>query len=145
MTLHLVKLSVGTDSVDDLEAWIARRLEQKQRAGEPVEYFHTTRMIPRRRNELLKGGSIYWVIKGTIQCRQRFTDIRNVTGEDSIERCQLVLEPVLVRTQWAPRRPFQGWRYLKAEDAPADIGSGAAGAEALPPELRHDLSELGLL
>ncbi|MBZ0162383.1 MAG: DUF1489 family protein [Notoacmeibacter sp.] len=145
MALNLVKLSVGTDSVEDLESWIAHRMEHKRRAGEPVEYFHTTRMVPRRRSELLDGGSIYWVIKGIIQCRQRFADIRNVTGEDGIARCQLVLEPELVRTHWAPRRPFQGWRYLKSGDAPGDIGSGAQGAASMPPELRHDLAELGLL
>lgn len=145
MALNLVKLSVGTDSIEDLESWIAHRLEQRRRAGEPVEYFHTTRMIPRRREGLLDGGSIYWVIKGIIQCRQRFVDIRTVTGEDGIERCQLVLSPELVRTHWVPRRPFQGWRYLNGADAPGDVSDGGHGTAELPPELRHDLAELGLL
>jgi hypothetical protein len=71
MALSLIKLCVGCDSVEDLEEWIAFRLEERRRAGEPVEQWHTTRMVPTRAAELTDGGSLYWVIKGSVQCRQR--------------------------------------------------------------------------
>jgi hypothetical protein len=87
------------------------------------EQFHTTRMVPKRAAELLDGGSLYWVIKGNIQARQRLVDIRPFVDTDGISRCHLVLEPVLHETSWAPRRPFQGWRYLDPKDAPPDLSA----------------------
>lgn len=144
MALNLLKLCVGADSVEDLEAWIAHRLEEKRRAGDPVEHFHTTRMVPKRADELLAGGSLYWVIKGAVQCRQRLVDIRPFTDSEGISRCRLVLDTELVRTRRQPRRAFQGWRYLKGEDAPADLSAGTA-AETIPPALHRELAELGLL
>jgi hypothetical protein len=101
-------------------------------------------MMPKRGEELLEGGSLYWVIKGNVQCRQRFLDLRPFTDADGIGRCDLVLEPVLHPTNWQPRRAFQGWRYLTSKDAPADLGVGQ-GPTALPPELRSQLAGLGLL
>jgi len=146
MQLHLLKLCVGAESLDDLRDWIAATIERKKRAGVPAEQIHTTRMMPRQRDELLDGGSLYWVIKGTIQARQRLIDIRPFTDDAGISRCNLVLEPELVATRLQPRRPFQGWRYLKSEDAPVDllVGSGE-GAESLTPTMRQELMELGLL
>jgi len=144
MSLNLIKLCVGADSVEDLEEWIAFRLDEKRRAGEPAEQFHTTRMLPKRGDELLAGGSLYWVIKGSVQCRQRLLDIRPFTDADGIHRCHLVLEPVVIRTGWQPRRAFQGWRYLEPKDAPADM-RGGDGIATLPPKLRGELAELGLL
>ena len=145
MALNIIKLCVGCDSVEDLEEWIAERLDTRRRAGEPVEHWHTTRMVPSRTAEVLDGGSLYWVIKGSVQCRQRITDIRPFTDDDGIGRCRLMLDPQVVRTHWQPRRAFQGWRYLKAADAPADLGRGSAGVAAMPPQLRQELAELGLL
>ena len=145
MTLHLVKLCVGVDTVEDLQGWITFRLEEKRRAGEPPEHFHTTRMMPRRCDELLNGGSLYWVIRGTIQVRQRLLEIRPFRDKDGIRRCKLVLEPKLVLTEWQPRRAFQGWRYLAPKDAPRDLGGDPARLAALPPKLRRELAELGLL
>ncbi|MFU0504562.1 DUF1489 family protein [Pseudaminobacter sp. NGMCC 1.201702] len=145
-TLNLVKLCVGCDSVEDLEAWIASSLDECRRSGEPIEDYHTTRMTPTRGAELLAGGSLYWVIKGNVQCRQRLLEIRPFTDGEGISRCRLVLEPTVIRTDWQPRRAFQGWRYLKAADAPADLGDGAAAAlMAMPPKLRRELADLGLL
>jgi len=146
MALHLVKLCVGCDSVEDLEAWIASSLDECRRSGKPVEDYHTTRMTPTRASELTGGGSLYWVIKGNVQCRQRLLEVRPFTDAEGVSRCRLVLEPTVVRTQWQPRRAFQGWRYLKAADAPADLGDGAAAAlMAMPPKLRRELADLGLL
>ena len=93
--------------------------------------------------ELLDGGSLYWVIKGSVQVRQRLVDVRPFVDDDGIARCRLVLEPKLVPTEWQPKRPFQGWRYLEPKDAPTDLGEGG-GADDLPPALRAELAELGL-
>ncbi len=145
MALNLIKLCVGCESIEDLEEWIASRLADCRLLGRPEEQFHTTRMVPTRGAEIVDGGSLYWVIKGSVQCRQLITEIRPFTDDDGIGRCHLVLDPVVVRTEWQPRRAFQGWRYLKPEDAPADLGKGRAALAELPPKLRRELAELGLL
>ncbi len=145
MPLNLIKLCVGCESVEDLEEWIAMRLDQKRRAGEVEEHWHTTRMVPTRAGELVDGGSLYWVIKGIVQCRQRLLEVRPFTDENGIGRCHLVLATEVIRTEWQPRRAFQGWRYLQQKDAPADHGDGAKGVSEMPPKLRRELIELGLL
>ncbi|MBO6716634.1 MAG: DUF1489 family protein [Rhizobiaceae bacterium] len=144
MSLHLIKLCVGAEDVEDLEEWIERRLAERRRAGQPVEHFHTTRMMPKRADELTSGGSLYWVIKGQVQCRQRLLEVRPFTDAEGIGRCHLVLEPKVVRTQWQPKRAFQGWRYLKVNEAPADLPDDA-DIRSMPGELRSELAELGLL
>jgi hypothetical protein len=144
MALHLLKLCVGCDSVEDLEQWIAQRLAEKERAGEPREHFHVTRMVPKQVEDLMAGGSLYWVIKGAVQCRQGLVDIRPFKDAEGVSRCRLVLDTKVVRTEWQPRRAFQGWRYLRVTDAPADMGRDGAG-NAMPPQLQRELSELGLL
>ena len=144
MALNHVKLCVGCTAIEDLAAWIDFRLDERRRAGLSPEQFHTTRMVPKRVEELLAGGSLYWVIKGNIQCRQILTDIRTFTDDEGISRCHLVLDPRIIATEWQPRRAFQGWRYLTSEDAPADEGQGKGRAK-LPPELRNELASLGLL
>ncbi|KAA5800958.1 DUF1489 family protein [Alkalicaulis satelles] len=136
MPLHLVKLCVGADSIEDLEAW----RDTIAPDGRPME--HVTRMTPKRAAELLDGGSLYWVIRRVIQVRQRIVDLEEFTDEDGVKRCAIRLDPELVRTAPSPRRPFQGWRYLKAEDAPADL-SVQAGGEDLPDDLRTQLIEIG--
>ncbi len=142
MTLHLIKLCVGCDSIDDLTGWIAMRMAEKRRRGEPLEHHHVTRMVPKRIADLLDGGSLYWVIKGNVQVRQRLLDIRPFVDSEGIGRCALVLEPKVVPTEWQPKRPFQGWRYLPAKDAPADLRSLRKGG--LPAELSAELAALGL-
>ena len=115
MPLHLVKLCVGCDSIEDLADSIAFRLDEARAQGREPEYGHVTRMVPKRVEELVDGGSLYWVIKGNIQCRQRILEIRPFTDADGIRRCKIVLEPKVVATDWQPRRAFQGWRYLEAK------------------------------
>jgi hypothetical protein len=103
-------------------------------------------MVPKRMDEIVGGGSLYWVIKGQLCARQRLVAIRPFTDEGGIGRCHLVLEPTVVPVQPRPCRPFQGWRYLKAEDAPRDLSRDAAGdLAAMPEELRRELAQLGLL
>jgi hypothetical protein len=145
MPLHLVKLCVGVDTVEELQAWIDRRLAEMRRRGERPEQRHTTRMVPRRADELVAGGSLYWVIRGNVQVRQRLLDIRPFRDGEGVQRCHLVLEPRLVATEWQPRRAFQGWRYLEARDAPADLAGSRPAIAILPPELRRELADLGLL
>jgi hypothetical protein len=141
-TVNLIKLSVGSESVESLAAWQATAHE-RWADGIPR---HVTRMWPRREKEVLNGGSIYWVIKGVIQCRQRITALEEVTGADGIRRCAIKLDPELIRTTAAQRRPFQGWRYLNVADSPADLPEGArADDDALPPELSAALADIGVL
>nr|WP_321459459.1 DUF1489 domain-containing protein [uncultured Cohaesibacter sp.] len=144
MTVHIVKLCVGVDSVDDLEHWIEHRQHLLALAGEPQEHIHTTRMTPKRREELLDGGSLYWVIKGMILARQPIIDLRQIVSEDGISRCQIVMEPTLIRTESQPKRAFQGWRYLKDNEAPKDIDP-LRQDDDLPADFRRELAELGLL
>jgi hypothetical protein len=143
MALHLIKLCVGCDSIEDLGEWIDWRLREARKARQKPEHMHVTRMMPKRIDELLDGGSLYWVIKGIVQVRQRLLAVRRFTDDEGIRRCRLVLEPKLVRTEWQPKQPFQGWRYLTAKDAPADLRPGRGGDD-LPPALRAELAELGL-
>lgn len=143
MGLNLVKLCVGASSIEYLQAWIDYRLDEKRSLGKLVEQVHTTRMVPKRAGELLDGGSLYWVIKNNVQCRQKLLAIREFVDTDGIKRCDLVLEPKIIETQWQPRRPFQGWRYLEDKDAPQDLSAGVTAE--LPAELRQELAELGLL
>ncbi|MCP4317158.1 MAG: DUF1489 family protein [Hyphomicrobiales bacterium] len=145
MTLNLVKLCVGVDAVEDLQASIDFGLADKKSRGIEEIQFHTTRMVPKRVDELLDGGSLYWVIKGRIQVRQHIEEVRPFTDTSGISRCRIVLEPRLILTEWLPRRAFQGWRYLTTKDAPSDLSKKGAGILSLPPELRRELADLGLL
>ena len=143
MTLHLIKLCAGADGVDDLVARIDYRAGLNEAAGLGRIHDHGTRMHPRRDTELLDGGSIYWVIKGVILARQKILGFERRTGADEIERTAILLDPSYVLTEPLPRRAFQGWRYLPAEDAPRDLkGKGRKGP---PPALGRQLAELGLL
>jgi hypothetical protein len=146
MPLHLIKLSVGTDSVKDLEDWIRQKLKQQKKAGKKKpERVHTTRMVPKRAEEILDGGSIYWVIRGQIMCRERVLDIRPFVDREGIGRCHLVLDPKCVLVEPRPFRAFQGWRYLEPKDAPRDLDRAAPGARDMPEAMRRELRELGLL
>jgi hypothetical protein len=145
MALNLIKLCVGADSIRDLEDWIKQRLKEKRKRGEKPEHIHRTRMVPKRADELVDGGSLYWVIRGEISCRQRIRDVRPYRDKDGVGRCGLVLEPKVVLVAPRPFRAFQGWRYLAVKDAPPDLEAAAPGAAAMPEKLRRELRELGLM
>lgn len=145
MPLHLIKLCVGCDSIADLEDWIQQKLKEKKRRGQKPEHIHTTRMLPKRAEELTGGGSLYWVIKGQIACRERILDIRSTTGKDGIKRCQVVLDGKVTLVEPRPRSAFQGWRYLEPAEAPRDLSRAAPGAAKMPEQMRRELRELGLL
>ncbi len=141
MTLHIVKLCVGADSVEDLAEWQIGQIKRAKKAKLPPRPVCGTRMWPKRKDEVLAGGSLYWVIKGVIAVRQRIVEIAEVTDDHGL-RCGLYLDPHLQRTAPQPRRAFQGWRYLDPKDAPKDLSEAQGGAE-LPEHLRRQLVELG--
>ncbi len=138
MPLHILKLCVGIDEVDQLRA------AQRQRLAASGSLRHFTRHRPRRAAEILDGGSIYWIIKGFVQVRQRIITIDHVAESANGKHCALGLDSELVATNWQPRRPHQGWRYLASDHAPRDLPANAPGAD-LPPHIAADLRELGLL
>lgn len=145
MALHLVKLCVGIGSVEELADWQRGRLQSLQRSGAPQRLFHSTFQTPKRQAEVLDGGSLYWVIKGAVQARQRIIGFEDGHKPDGSNCCLILLDPELVAVRPVPRRAFQGWRYLDSADAPADLGRAGKDAAAMPPQMRRELAELGLL
>ena len=145
MTLHMLKLCVGVDRIDELEDWIEEKIRKAKSKGKEPKLEHVTRQMPKRREEILEGGSLYWVIKGFIQVRQPIVGLQARRGKDGIERCAIQFAPNLVQVQPSPRRAFQGWRYLEAKDAPADLGKRRKGEQELPPALLLELRQLGIL
>lgn len=136
-SINLVKLCVGVESVDQLQAYIDATAGSYRG--------HVSRLFPKKDKELLNGGSLYWVIKGVIQARQRIVGLEEVIGSDGVRRCEIMLDKELIRTANAARRPFQGWRYLKPEDAPVDLPKGRKAEPDLPPELAQALSDIGVI
>jgi hypothetical protein len=145
MTLNLVKLSVGTSSIEDLAAWQKGHRQRKSKDGVACAY-HPTFQTPKRHAELLDGGSMYWVIRGIILVRQKLIGFEDGTKDDGSSCCTIMLEPSLVPVRPTPRRAFQGWRYLDAADAPPDLKSGKKNqVAAMPAEMRKKLADLGLI
>ena len=160
MSVHLIKMAVGVESVAHLAELQSARLRKAAREGQASRLCHYTRHMPRRAQELLAGGSLYWVIKGFVRVRQRLLDIERGVGPpwkqggrqggrpggdpEGKPACALVLDPGLVGTRLRATRAFQGWRYLAAPDAPPDLDP-AADAVGLPQEMAEELRSLGLL
>ena len=140
MALNLVKMCVGCDSVEDLRQW------QADRALRGEGLFHRTRNMPKRAAEILGGGSLYWVVKGAIRVRQRITALDPGVDGEGVRFCLIRLDPDLVATHRMTHRPMQGWRYLDADDAPADRRPGEPDeADEMPPQMQKELKALGLL
>jgi len=142
MTLHLQKLSVGSENIDTLRDWQKVVVRRRVRKGLTPHHQHVTRMTPKRSDELLDGGSIYWVIKGLIICRNTIVSLDEARTADGRKACAIMMDPKIVPVVPTPKRPFQGWRYLKAEDAPADLQS-IGDTLNLPAHIRAKLVELG--
>ena len=138
--LHLIKLCVGVEHPDELAKWQAKRRKQTGRSAS----FHVTRMWPKRKTELLDGGSLYWVMKGFIKARQEIVGMEPVEGEDGISRCAFLLNPDIVKVELTPRKAFQGWRYLQGIQVPRDIIETGDQGEHMPENLRHELARLGV-
>jgi hypothetical protein len=140
--MHIIKLCVGVSSVEELLEWRAER--KAQGLGRPDGLnVHRTRMTPKRADEIAGEGSLYWVIAGTIRCRQRIVRFEAATDAEGRAQCHILLDPEVVRTMPYPRRPFQGWRYLQVKDAPPDLTAG--GGEAPPDGMAEELAEMGLI
>lgn len=146
MALNLIKLSVGPASIAELEARQAQGMAAALREGRDAAPFHVTRTLPKRHREIVGRGSIYWVIRGTLCCRQGITAIEKLTDAEGVPRCRLIFDARIVPVSPRPYRPFQGWRYLTGRDAPADLGAGTSGdLLEMPEALRRELVGLGLL
>ena len=152
MTVHIVKLSVGIDSIEHLARFQENRRDQLAAMGLPAENIHRTRHRPRRDKEVLDGGSMYWIIKGFIRARQAIIRLDHLHDDEGGKRCGFVLHPDLVRTELRARRPHQGWRYFEAKDVPPDLpehmqasGWDPDDHDGPPPEMAAELRALGLL
>ncbi len=147
MALHLLRTGVGIDSV--------RHIRERQRhyaiflndnSDERVGFIHT-RFQPKKSNDILKtNGSVYWIIKGYIQCRQRIVGFEEDTEDDGKKFCRILLDPEVIRTESRRHRHIQGWRYLKENDAPKDMDTGIDdGIEDMPEHMIKELQKLGLI
>jgi hypothetical protein len=139
MALHLIKVAVGCDAIEDIARFQRQRLKQRGRL------FHVTRFRPKREAEVLDGGSMYWIVKGGIAVRQRIKGFEDAQWPGRGPVCLILLDRALVPTRWQPRRAHQGWRYLVPDDAPADLPKGAKGEKAPPAKMAAELRALGLL
>jgi hypothetical protein len=145
MPLHLIKLAVGCESIRELKGWVAERMATAKKKGLPLRHIHITRMTPKRGEEIIAGGSLYWVIRGEIAAREKIIAIEPFRDRDGIGRCRLVMQPKVIAVAPRPMRAFQGWRYFTPDSAPPDLGKAAAGIAAMPEPLRRELRDLGLL
>jgi len=141
MTVNLLKLCVGIDSVEQLESHKQQRLQTF--ADGRSCHIHITRFMPKRKEEVLDGGSLYWIIKGFCVARQKIIGLEMVDTEKG-PKCAILMAPDLILTESQPRRPHQGWRYLETKDAPADASSQTIETD-MPSDMAQDLRDLGLL
>jgi hypothetical protein len=139
MSLHIIKLCVGVSEIAEMKAWA------KLAKGTGEELDHVTRAYPKREAEIIPGGSLYWVIRGMILCRQPIARFEKQMGADGIERCRIVFEPKIIPVRPMPRRAFQGWRYLEGADAPPDLAAAGPGQSEMPEQMKRELAALGLL
>ena len=142
--LHLIKLCVGCDSLQDLERWQKQRLKEKKAKGQKPELVHVTRQTPKRDAELLDGGSLYWVIKGVVRCRQPILRLAAAIDENGMSCCDIIMAPDMVRTLPRPKSAFQGWRYIEPKDAPPDLAKSGFDKDA-DPKIAEELMRLGLI
>jgi hypothetical protein len=145
VSVHILKMAVGIDSVDHLIERQKQRLDQARNDGGTGDLRHVTRNMPRRAGEITQDGSIYWIIKGFIRVRQRILGFEWVAGREGRRRCAVILDPELVQTVLQPRKPIQGWRYLDPAAAPDDLDAVAPEATGLPAPLAAELRALGLI
>lgn len=137
----MIKLCVGVENVEDLKGWQDKRVQERKAKKEPANPYHDTRMMPKRADEMLAGGSLYWVIKHRIQVRQKIIGLEAITDKDGKGMCRVHLDRKLVRVNPRTKRPFQGWRYLEPGDAPADLdGKGPALSADLESALKEALA-----
>ena len=143
-SLNLIKLCVGAKTVFDLEKWQKLQLSNHKAKNGEQKVIHVTRMWPKKKLELLSGGSIYWVFKGLILARQEILDFEAIISADGIKKCGIVLNKKIFKTKPTSKRAFQGWRYLTAEQAPPDLDLNLELDDELPLSLQLELARLGV-
>ena len=142
MSLHIIKLSVGVEDVDHLADLQKARLKRED------VLVHVTRNTPKRAEEILAGGSIYWVIRKFVRVRQRLVGIERGVNSEGRPSCALHLDPNLARTELQEFRAFQGWRYFREEETPADLTRDMKAGNksgSVPVEMEQELKSLGLI
>lgn len=139
MPVHLLKIAVGIDSIEHFQ----ERMKLRRKQGKT--FTHYTRHMPKRAEEVLDGGSLYWIVKGNIAVRCPIVGLEEAVLENKGPHCGIVMKTQLIPVLPLPRRPHQGWRYLEAEDAPPDVATAGKGTDKLPPKLLAELRDLGLL
>ena len=132
--LHLTKVAFGVTSVDHL----AERLAARAEAG---ACFLTTRYLPKRHAEVEGRGSLFWILKHQLVARSPILRFGDAEGG----KVAIHIDPRLILVQSRVKRAHQGWRYLEAPDAPADLGGDATGLADMPPALVGKLAELALI
>ena len=137
MPVHLLKIAVGIESLD--------HFRQRMKARKTKTFTHYTRHMPKRAEEVLAGGSLYWIVKGYIAVRCPIVGLEEAVLENKGPHCGIVMKTELIPVLPQPRRPHQGWRYLESDDAPPDVAKLGKGAAEMPPELMAELRSLGLL
>ena len=146
MSLNLVKLCVGIETIDGLADRQKSIVQSSRSKSRKSKLYHPTYQAPKRQSELLDGGSLYWVIKGVITVRQRIVGFEDGTKKDGSRCCFILLDKKLIPVRPTRRRAFQGWRYLPADDAPPDLSYANAGnLAAMPAKMRRELAELALI
>lgn len=141
MTLHLIKLCVGSPTIESLMEWRALRRARGEGREDGLNY-HRTRMAPKRREEILGQGSLYWVMSGVIRCRQLIAGLEVAKDSEGRGYCEILIHPRIIPVTPLPKRPFQGWRYLEDAVAPRDLPQGS---DAPDGEMADELARMGLI
>ena len=141
MTLHLIKLCVGAPTIEALTEWRARRIAEGRGRTDGLNY-HRTRMMPKRHQEIVAQGSLYWVMSGMVRCRQIIAALEPGVDSEGRGYCEILMHPRIIPVTPQPKRPFQGWRYLEEKDAPDDL---EPGSEAPEGDMADTLARMGLI
>ena len=144
--VNLVKIAVGVTSVEELSLRQAEFLKKINDKKFPY-FYHSTRMMPKKHEDIISNGSLYWVVKGVICARQKVIDIVKFEDTDGKKRCKIFLAAEIVKTKPVRKRPFQGWRYLKKHITPEDLNEPikANFDSNIPIQLQKQLLEMGVL
>ena len=133
--INLKKLAVGINSLEELKDFQILKLKKNN------EISVKTKNTPKRKPEILDGGSLYWIINNRFAIRQLVIDIRENISYEGKKYCLIILDRKIIQVEKISQRPFQGWRYLKLNNSPKDINLNLR--KKIPEELSNHLSEIG--
>lgn len=132
MPLHITKVAYGAQSIEELHGWFTQRGDEARL---------TTRYLPKRHEEIISGGSLFWIYKHQLVARSPILRFEEAEGG----KTHIVISTRLIDVHPQPKRAHQGWRYLEDKDAPRDLAAGEDAGEAMPGHLAADLARLGLV